>query len=212
MYKLGVDEKWNITDVWGLDPELLAIIPQPVKSVILLFPCSDAYEAHRAKENESLTANPPKYPDDLFYMKQVIHNACGTIALVHGVLNNADIGLKPGSVLQQYFEKAKGLSVEERGNLLECDSNFTETHEEVAHEGQTAAPGADEKVNHHFIAFIEKDGVLYELDGRKSFPVTHGATTSATLLVDAAKVCKEFMARDPDEVRFTVLALTAKQD
>lgn len=29
---------------------------------------------------------------------------------------------------------------------------------------------------------------------------------------DAARVCKEFMERDPDEVRFTVIALVPKQE
>jgi len=49
-------------------------------------------------------------------------------------------------------------------------------------------------------------------DGRKSFPIKHGPTSEETFVKDAAKVCKEFMSRDPDEVRFTVLALTAAQD
>lgn len=55
---------------------------------------------------------------------------------------------------------------------------------------------------------VHKDGVLYELDGRKSFPIKHGETTSETFVHDAAKVCKQFMARDPTEVRFNVLALS----
>lgn len=56
------------------------------------------------------------------------------------------------------------------------------------------------------------DGTLYELDGRKSFPVKHGATTPETFVQDAAGVCKEFMARDPEELRFTVMALAAAQN
>lgn len=44
------------------------------------------------------------------------------------------------------------------------------------------APSADTAVNLHFIAFVEKDGCLYELDGRKDSPINHGKTTPDTLL------------------------------
>lgn len=78
-------------------------------------------------------------------------------------------------------------------------------------EGQTN-PNSDEKVFHHFIALVKKDNVLYELDGRKMFPIAHGATSDETFVLDAAKVCKEFMARDPTELRFTVLALVSAKN
>jgi len=208
--KLGVSSDYMIVDVLGLDPEMLAFTPQPVKSVILLFPCSKAYEEHRRQEDEQLSQNSPKVPDDLFYMKQTIHNACGTIAIVHSVLNHPEIKLADG-LLKNYFEKARALSPEERGKLLEADEAFTQGHEQCAAEGQTN-PNPDEPVNHHFIALIHKDGELYELDGRKNFPVKHGPTTPNTLLADAAEVCKKFMARDKDELRFNVLALAQRQD
>lgn len=32
-------------------------------------------------------------------------------------------------------------------------------------------------MNSHFAAFVEKDGSLYELDGRKPFPINHGKCT-----------------------------------
>lgn len=114
IYNLGVAQKWNVVDVYGLDEESLGFISKPVKAVILLFPCSEAvsilyrerlsaltffhwisaphlqYEKHRAAEDVALKENPPKMPNDLFYMKQVIHNACGTIALVHSIANNPE--------------------------------------------------------------------------------------------------------------------------
>lgn len=43
-------------------------------------------------------------------------------------------------------------------------------------------PNPNEKVNHHFVAFVEKGGYLYELDGRKDFPVNHGSTSSDKFL------------------------------
>lgn len=48
---------------------------------------------------------------------------------------------------------------------------------------------------------------LYELDGRKDDAIDHGDSSPSTLLQDACKVIKQFIARDPDEVRFTILAL-----
>ncbi|XP_037820722.1 ubiquitin carboxyl-terminal hydrolase [Lucilia sericata] len=88
---------------------------------------------------------------------------------------------------------------------------MTEDHQALAQEGQTAA-NPDEKVYHHFIALVNVDGTLYELDGRKSFPIKHGETTDESFVQDAARVCKEFMARDPEELRFTVMALAANQN
>ena len=58
-----------------------------------------------------------------------------------------------------------------------------------------------------FISFVACDGCLYELDGRKSGPVNHGATTAETLLQDAVKVIQGFMQRDPDAVQFNMVAL-----
>lgn len=69
---------------------MLEWIPRPVKSIILLFPCSEAYEKHRAKEHEKLVASLETHPDDLFYMRQLTHNACGTVALIHSVANNKE--------------------------------------------------------------------------------------------------------------------------
>ena len=209
IHKLGVSSDFSLTDVIGLEPEMLEWIPQPVKSIILLFPTSEAYEKHRSEEHERLVADPEKYPEDLYFMRQLTHNACGTVALIHSVANNKDITLSDG-VLKNFLESSQDLTPEERGKALENDEYFTADHQALAQEGQTVA-GLEEKVYHHFISLINKNGVLYELDGRKSFPIKHGKTSEETFVKDAANVCKEFMARDPQELRFTVMAFSATQ-
>lgn len=134
------------------------------------------------------------------------------MALIHSVLNNLKvIDLKEGSVIKNFYDKAKDLSVEERGKMLEEDKDFINIHQALAVEGQTAAPSSDAIVNHHFIALVNVGDELFELDGTKSFPIPHGATKSDTFLNDAARVCKEFIARDPKEVNFTIMALASAQ-
>lgn len=120
IHKLGVSPLWSLSDVFGLEPEHLEWIPKPVKAVILLCPCSDSvcfyqifiipkniveknfnnltlkfnfcvqFEQY-SKEQDAANANAnPSPPKDLFFLKQYIHNACGAIALVHGIANSPE--------------------------------------------------------------------------------------------------------------------------
>ncbi|VVC90520.1 unnamed protein product [Leptidea sinapis] len=208
LQKHGVPTAWNIVDVMGLESEMLSWVPKPVIAVTLLFPLSDAYEQFKANEESEVLAKGQEVSSNLFYMKQCISNACGTIALIHAVANNTDkIELSDGH-LKKFLDAAKDLDPNARGTLFVNNDGIINSHKELAQEGQTQA-NPNEPVNHHFITFVHKDGSLYELDGRKAFPINHGPTTAETFLEDAAKVCKEFMARDPNEVRFTIMALAA---
>ena len=52
----------------------------------------------------------------------------------------------------------------------------------AAQEGATRPPDLDEVVALHFVALVGREGRLLELDGRKPFPIDHGATSPDTLL------------------------------
>ncbi|KAA3675413.1 ubiquitin carboxyl-terminal hydrolase L3 [Paragonimus westermani] len=82
IYNLGVKPAWEFVDVYGLDPELLSMVPRPVLAVVLLYPLSDS-------NTESL--GKPVDSTDVFLVKQTIDNACGTIALLHAVMNNENV-------------------------------------------------------------------------------------------------------------------------
>jgi ubiquitin carboxyl-terminal hydrolase L3 len=101
------------------------------------------------------------------------------------------------------------MSPEERAVALEVDEQICRGHDNAAQEGQTAAPPRDESIDYHFIAFVELEGQLYELDGRKAGPLVVGPSSRQTFLKDAAAACQAYMSSDPDNINFTVLALTA---
>ena len=107
-------------------------------------------------------------------MKQYASNACGTIALFHVVLNSIydypDL-VKEGSYFSKFREESFGKSPAEIGDLFKKNKDICEKHKESVKKGQTKVTS---KVTTHFIAFVEKDGHIYELDGRKKEPVNHG--------------------------------------
>ncbi|XP_044746479.1 ubiquitin carboxyl-terminal hydrolase [Coccinella septempunctata] len=212
LHKLGVSEEWHLADVLSFEDDCLDWIPRPAAAFILLFPCSDKFYEHAAQQKKELQDQ--IIVPDLYYMKQYVSNACGTIALIHSVANNVErIPLQDG-IFKKILDDSKDLDPEERGKLLQDLPNnpyvmdMINAHQELALEGQTEL-NPDEKVNHHFVAFVEKGGYLYELDGRKEFPVNHGKTTRQTFVNDAAKVCKDFIARDHEDVNFTAMVLTS---
>ncbi|XP_063414492.1 ubiquitin carboxyl-terminal hydrolase-like [Mytilus trossulus] len=204
IFNLGVPKEWQFVDIYGLDADLLGMVPRPVAAVVLLYPITDKATASPLGE--------VKPSSDLFFVKQTISNACGTIAIVHSLANNKDkIKFIDGKHFGKFIEGCLKLSPEERAAFLEKDKDMGSAHEDSAQEGQTQAPPAEEKLKTHFIAFVCKDGGLYELNGGCDGPVYHSTSSPDTLLEDAVAVAKKFMERDPDEVNFTLMAL-AKVD
>lgn len=193
-----MDPKWNYVDVYGFDPELLAMIPRPVQAIIFLFPITEAYEKFKAEEEAHLTKCGQYISPEVVFFKQTISNACGMIALLHSVGSNDDeiIGkvlvesilivantqplppnyLGPG-LFNDIISKAKKASTEERVELLENSAELASVHEAAAYDGQTVAPDREYSIDLHFVCFIEVDQHLYELDGRKAFPINHGKCT-----------------------------------
>ena len=142
-------------------------------------------------------------------MKQYAENACGTIAVIHSIMNNIDeipFLVRPGSFLEKFKEEMNGKSPEEIGKFVLYNKKMQESHTEAVVQGETKI---EEQVNYHFISLVEKDGFIYDLDGCKEFPVNHVPCLRETFLADACRVVEKFMFLDPSEIRFTMLALAA---
>ena len=66
--------------------QLLGMVPQPVKAVLLLFPISDQLEAKRREEDEKIrTQGPPKVDPTVMWIKQTVRHKtrCISWTLMH---------------------------------------------------------------------------------------------------------------------------------
>ena len=187
-YKLGLSREYSFTDIWSLEEEDLEFIPKNVAAVVFLFPADDIPQDQGSNVS------------DLVFIKQTIPNACGTIALLHALTNNAEIVDANSDFI---FDLVK-LDPSERPQFLEKSSKLKEIHSSFAVQGQTI--GEEVQTNLHFVCFIQRNGIIYELDGRLKGP-KEVSKVNKSLLVDSCHYIKQVMLKDPKEVNFTTLAL-----
>jgi ubiquitin carboxyl-terminal hydrolase L3 len=211
--KLGFNtDLYEFVDVFSTEDWALQMIPQPVVAVLMLYPLTEKQESFYGQDNLA-----PQDMDKVWFTKQRIGNACGTIGLLHTLLNVPEpLRIFPSdSWLHGFLEDCPNpLDPVRKADILERDAKIAKLHDQAtsAENNQTDRGNLDDQLVTHFVALVNVNDQLYELDGRKEAPVAHGPTTSATLLADACKVVQTFMQRDPDEVRFTILALAPKQE
>eukprot|EP00271_Cylindrocystis_brebissonii_P008816 TRINITY_DN23315_c0_g1_i1.p1 TRINITY_DN23315_c0_g1~~TRINITY_DN23315_c0_g1_i1.p1 ORF type:complete len:240 (+),score=64.20 TRINITY_DN23315_c0_g1_i1:166-885(+) len=214
--RLGFPETAGFFDVFGMDEDLLAIVPQPVLALLLVYPITPAVEAAQAAEAERITKEGQTVSPEVWFTRQTIGNMCGTIGLLHCIGNNLQqLGLdqrEGESYFERWFRSTASLSPAERAKLMEDDVELERAHSSAASEGDTAPPPPTDPVDLHFVAFVVVQGHLYELDGCKPFPVCHGAVQSHELLQASVKVIREFMDRNPESLQFNLIAMSAATD
>lgn len=178
VHQLGLSPSLGFTDVFSLDePDLLALVPRPSHALLLVFPVSKTYESSRITEDGFLPEYSGSGPQEpVTWFKQTIRNACGLIGLLHTVSNGeARNHILPGSDLEGLLKDAEGLEPNQRADLLYESKALESAHADAAKLGDTQAPGAEDDVDLHFVAFVKgADGKLWELDGRRKGPLERG--------------------------------------
>eukprot|EP00792_Barthelona_sp_PAP020_P002827 TRINITY_DN1443_c0_g1_i1.p1 TRINITY_DN1443_c0_g1~~TRINITY_DN1443_c0_g1_i1.p1 ORF type:complete len:215 (+),score=82.23 TRINITY_DN1443_c0_g1_i1:39-683(+) len=188
-------ENLQLVDLYGFEQMFYDMVPQPVHALILLYPLNDSIVEFEKKSNFV------EKPEKITYLKQYIGNACGTIALLHSILNTQTAQILPDSILDK-IQKFNG-TPEEIGNFLMDFEKLESVHQESAAEQLTEVPS---DVDLHFIAFVEKDGQLYELDGRKEGVVSRGPILES-FLSSCGNVCNEYIYNASGDFRFNAMAL-----
>jgi ubiquitin carboxyl-terminal hydrolase L3 len=125
------------------------MVPQPVKAVLMLFPITSATEDARHQQEANLKESGQELSSNLWFTKQTVSNACGTVAMLHAFAN-ADVKYKPGSFLEKFMAESAQLDPLQRAKLLENPAegqpDVEQVHQEAGAEGQTAPPPEEENV------------------------------------------------------------------
>ena len=205
--QLGLPEEVAFHDVLAVEEWALEMIPHPVQAVVLLYPLGNETESPAPQ-----TTAGGAYP---FFMKQFVENACGTIAVLHVMLNlhvQGKLSIADSSYVRRMLDSTSMLSPDERGNWLEADPEIEKMHTFFEGEGQSTVTTGD--VDTHFIAFVPSvdNSRVIELDGRKSGPIDRGPVDASHPIdpfgVAVLNVIKsQFMERNPEDIRFSILAL-----
>ena len=190
--KLGFDtSKYQFVDVFSTEDWALDMVPQPVAAVIMLYPITEPQEAHRANEKVETIPN-QTVSDKVWFTAQRIGNACGTIGILHALANlsssDTQTCIKKGSWLDRFYASCpRSFSPADKAAVLENDKEIETMHDDATADdaNQTGRGELDDDVKTHFVALVNVDGELYELDGRKDAPIKHGNTEELTFLKDA---------------------------
>jgi ubiquitin carboxyl-terminal hydrolase L3 len=179
---LGLDtDALSFYDIYSLtDPDLLAFIPRPALALLVIIPLTPTWHEARTAEDR----DKPEYEgkgdaEPVIWFKQTIGNACGSIGLVHCLLNSeASKHIQPTSTLVKIRDDALPKPIWERAKVLEDSVEFEKAHTDAAKLGDTASPTPvlDEHTGQHFVAFVKaNDGNLWELEGSRKSPLDRGA-------------------------------------
>lgn len=232
--KLGFNTSlYSFVDVFAFDEDSLSYIPPGCIGIIMLYPITKVQEEHRQLEAKQLADeaasaatdtyannnNEKKSADGVWFIKQRIGNACGTIGILHTLANISptmkEINIEQTSWLHNFFQNTPtSMAAIDKAEILESNDEIEKHHDESTSDtslNQTSRGNIDDKVITHFVGIVNVENEIYELDGRKEGPIPHGKTTDDRFLYDGIEVVKKFMQRDPNEYRFTVLALVPTQ-
>lgn len=228
LHTLGLSPSLSFHDVYSIsDPSLLAFIPRPAHALLLVFPVSPAYTAHKAAEDASREVYTGRgAAEPVIWYRQTIANACGLFGLLHAVSNGeARKQITPGSDLAKLIAAAEPLGPDARAELVEDSEALAGAHAAAAATGDTAAPEAEAEVDLHFVCFVKvEDGRgggarLWEMDGSRKGPLDRGALGPEEDVLSERALdlgVRAFLKREEEagggELRFSLLALAEGLD
>ncbi|TBU38788.1 ubiquitin carboxyl-terminal hydrolase [Dichomitus squalens] len=163
-----------VDDLYSLDAATLTEF-QPLHALIFLFKWVSTGSAEPSVGGQY----DPDFPG--FFAHQVVNNACATLAVMNAIANIP--GLQMGAQLSDLFSFTAGMDPQTSGMAITSSDWLREAHNALSPPSAISLDGLDLPKStedaYHFIVYIPYAGSLYELDGLKQAPVSHGAYSEA---------------------------------
>ena len=176
--KLGLSSELQFYDVYSLDdPEQLAHIPRPALALLVIIPLTPAWDQSRKAEDADKAPYTGSGPDEpVIWFKQTIGHACGSIGLLHSVINGPAVDfIKRDSDLAAIRNLAIPLDMVKRAEMLYNSEPFELAHKSVEQAGNSYADPTDGRDGGHFVSFVKSGGKLWELEGNRKGPLERGS-------------------------------------
>eukprot|EP00505_MAST-04D_sp_SCG-Rhode-Island_P001966 Stramenopile-MAST_4_protein_1966 len=185
------------------------MLPEKMYGLIFLFKWKK--ELYQSDTRMPITAE----DTTVYFAKQTVNNACATQALINILLNCDDLEL--GDTLRSFKEFTSMFPYDMRGEMIgqqeiirEKHNSFAQRDPFVSTEDKSDDDGTGDA--HHFVAYVEKSGGVYELDGLKAGPILIGPSSGngdAETWIDVVK--REVQRRvdefASDETHFNLMAV-----
>ena len=172
------------------------MLPEKMYGLIFLFKWKK--ELYQSDTRTAITAE----DTTVYFAKQTVNNACATQALINILLNCEDLEL--GDTLRSFKEFTSMFPYDMRGDMIgqqevirEKHNSFAQRDPFVSTEDKSDDDGTGDA--HHFVAYVEKNGGVYELDGLKAGPILIGPSSGSGGAESWIDVVKREVQRRVDE-------------
>jgi ubiquitin carboxyl-terminal hydrolase L5 len=203
----------QVEELYDLDLSHLSQLA-PIHGLIFLFKWQSeaAPTADDVADSAGIHRTLAPHAEHVFFAKQIVNNACATQAILNVLFNRADVAL--GDEMNNFKDFTLSLPPDLRGEAIGASELIRTAHNSFAradpfvNEEKRRADDEEEDA-FHFIGYVPVDGVLYELDGLQSAPISLGTVNADDQWLTVARTAiqsrvDKYAAK---EIRFNLLAI-----